>query len=415
MTLATSLRSDALAAQIRRGKGGVVGTGGKGAVALRFDHQTDEFMSTVWPLVKARNLPASFAVVTHAMENADHMYEPTTTTWAELKAEAQYGFEMWAHSRNHMDPDNAGTTLGQEIVGSGADLAAQGIRCMGWMQCGDPSTYGDPHTSPHGMEDEAGNLIRSNYGLYTGQFDEATRRVIPTYGCYGYNPITIDLLPLATLTAYIDQAIAWGQGLEFNLHSGYLGQSGYLSVADFTTFLDYIVTKRNAGEIVPLSSTGLAFADPTTAHRLDLVTDGGFESASTGSFPYGWGQNSSGSWTIQTDGGHGGSNYLRVPSTGTRATYTMSQVANSSFGGHLFMFDAWVRSVDGADYRVYLKDNNDPTRMNIELYDTLAASPSWTHIRQPFLMPRDTTQFRLEIGRRAGLSVDWDDVHVYAV
>lgn len=397
---------------IRRGKGGSVGTGGKGVLQFRFDHALDPLRTTLWPLMVARGLPGSVGVVTRSVENPAAGYEPSTTTWAQLQTMMSQGLEVWAHSCTHSN----GTSLFDEIVTSKAELEAHNIRVMGWQQPGAPATYGAGHTSVASMDDEAGRLIRSTYGLFESSIAGSSRRTLPTYGCWGHDHVTIDDLTYPVVKDIIDLAINMKVGVQLVIHPGLTGTAGHISLADMTSVMDYAVTKRDAGVLEVLTATGLAFADPSHSRRLDLVADGTFEGLSTGTLGYGWSESAAGSWTIGTDGGHSGSNYLRVPNTGTRCGSATGQTINLGLDGHTFIFDGWTRStaVGGGEYRVRLRDVPTDTAF-LDVHAPLAQSNSWTHVRVPFTIPLGVSILAVEVGRWSGGSVDWDDVHAYAV
>ena len=91
---------------IRRGKLGVLGTGGRTPIAIRIDHQLDQFLAKVQPVLTARALPWGIGIVTKSVGNPAALYEPTTTTWAQVKsAVVQPGGELWAHSQTHSNGD----------------------------------------------------------------------------------------------------------------------------------------------------------------------------------------------------------------------------------------------------------------------------------------------------------------------
>jgi hypothetical protein len=416
-----TVQTDAAAKQlavedvIKHGKGGTVGTAGRGVVSFRIDHQLDPFLANIWPLMKARNIPASVGLVTSAVGNPSHSYEPTTTTWANLRAESVHGLEFWAHSRNHRDPVDVGNTFHQEIVGARDDIEANGLRCQGWQQPGAPATYGAGFTSPSAMDTPAGRIIRNTFGLYEAEFSNTSRRSIPTDGCRGLDHVTIDASSLAFCQATVDFAAAWKTGVQFMLHPALIGQAGYMTLADFTALLDYVVARRDAGLLEPMTASGLAFADPGSSHRRDLVPFGTFQGLTTATRPANlWFENTAGSWTIQHDGGVVGNDYLRVPADKTRVT-TPFQVTSLRASGHTYVFEAWTRSlaVGTTQWRVILQDLNDNSRLYHDLW--AETSTSWTKIRKTFTVPAATTVFRAELGRRLGGAVDFDDVHIYAV
>ena len=407
--------------EIRRGKGGRIGTGGKGVIAFRFDHQLDPFRATVWPLMLARAIPGSMGIVTRSVGNLNAGYEPTATTWTDIKAMVDRGLELWAHSATHSDPEVFGTTLYEEIVGCKAEIESHGFRVMGWQQPGGPSTYGThgnaiPFLTPTDMDNEAGRLIRNTYGLYETYLTGTSRRTIPTDGCLGYDHVTIDTLTYPQIKSVIDHAIVHSIGTELMLHSTTVGKPASITVADLTAVFDYVVQKRNEGKLEILTASGLAFADPGVSRRLDLVPQGDFEDVSTAVKGYNWFENSAGSWTIQTDGGHTGNNYLRVTSTGTRS-YAAAATTPLGINGHAFMLDAWVRSTDpaGATAIVRVRDSTN-NFIVLDKHDiVLTQSTSWTRIRVPFVIPMNCDIIVCEFGRFLGGSVDWDDCHAYAV
>lgn len=397
---------------IRRGKYGTVGTSGKAVVALRFDHMLDPFLTTVQPLLVARALPFSIGVVTRSVGNLSAGYEPTATTWATIKSSIlAVGGEIWSHSCTHGD----GVSLYDEIVTSKAEIEAQGIRVIGWQQPGGPATYGPAHTTVDAMDDEAGRLIRDTYGLYESSITGTNLRTIPTFGCWGYNHVTVDLLTLTAVKGWIDQAVQYGVGLELMLHPGYLDRTGgYMTTANYTAVLDYLVTLRDAGSLEVLTASGLAFADPGTTHRPSLTPFGDFEGQTTGSMPAPW--NTSGSaWTIATDGGHSGSNYLHVPNTATVAICRTS-IDTMGLDGHAFMFEGWTRSTDvgGATWRVQMTAFVPTTLVVRNVTGVVAQSSSWTRVRIPFCIPYGATSIAVCPGRSTGGSVDWDDIRCTA-
>src|SRR5574338_1393777 len=81
-----------------RRRGGVKSTGGKGAVALRFDHGLTTMKSTIVPLLAARNLP--FAVAMNPSNWA--LAENSGATQADVQGwVTSDGCEIWNHGGNH--------------------------------------------------------------------------------------------------------------------------------------------------------------------------------------------------------------------------------------------------------------------------------------------------------------------------
>ena len=78
-----------------------------------------------------------------------------------------------------------------------------------------------------------------------------------------------------------------GTGLTLMWHPNQIGADGKMSLAVFDEILDYIVAKRDAGEIMVLTMGGQAVADPSTAWRHSLTPDvGGWSGSPSGTLTY---------------------------------------------------------------------------------------------------------------------------------
>jgi len=398
--------------EIRRGKGGVLGTNGRPAVALRFDHQIDPFLAKVAPLLKARALPYGIGIVSRSIGNPAAAYEPTVATWSNIRTQIlNEGGEIWCHSATHSD----GTSFFDEIVTSKKEIEAQGIRVIGWQQPGGPATY--EHHSIAAMDDEPGRLIRATYGLFETYIPGTVYRALPTNGSWGHDHRTVDAMVLPAVKADVDLAIQYGFGIEFMLHAQNLDQSGYMTSATFAAFLDYLVSKRDGGLIEVLTPSGLAFADPGSSRRFQLTPFGSFENVATSPIPAPWAE-SGAAWSIGTDGGHSGSNYLRVPATQSLAT-CRTAIGNLGMDGFTFMFEGWCRATEigGATYRISIANRGKTNSTITTKTGVLPQSTTWTRVRFPFTAPiQYPSDLTISIGRLLGASsVDWDDVSVIPV
>lgn len=396
--------------QVQRGKLGRIGTGGKPVVAFRIDHQLDQFLAKVKPLLVARRLPWGHGLVTQSVgqpTGGPTGYEPTTTTWAQVVTDVFYpGGEIWSHSRTHGDRNGDYVS---EIVGARADIVAQGLLPIGWQQPGGPATYGAPHVSAEGMDDAAGRLIRDTYALYESSVVGTTYRFLPTDGCRGLNHITVESITLATIRAFVDSAIKLGTGLEIMIHPNQLDVAGLLSTANLALALDYVVAKRDAGLLEVLTPSGLAFADPGVTYRPSLIADGSFES---GAFTSEW--TSTGA-TIQTDGGHTGTNYMRA--TGGSSSYSVMAANGYGIPGHVMEFRAWVRATATGGGTAHFKticSTLAGSKYPVDVTWVLTQSDTWQEIRVPFGVELATGNMYLVIACSAGTSVDFDDIRLIA-
>lgn len=134
-----------------------------------------------------------------------------------------------------------------------------GTQYMGWWKA-----WVEPETR---LSHPAGQLLGSTYGTYN-------------VSGYGYNELgkaqsryfgIEDHKTASTAKSYIDQAIATTTGVTLMMHPNKAGTNGYIPLSVFEEILDYIVEKRDAGEIIVLTMGGQAVADPSTAWRHNLT------------------------------------------------------------------------------------------------------------------------------------------------
>lgn len=415
----------ALVQDARRAKGGVVGTDGKPVVSFRIDHGLDEFFSDIWPLFKERGIPCSVGVVTDCVENPTDDYEPTDTTWATLLAEHRKGFEVWSHSRSHLDPTDTGISVESEVLDSKAELEAQGFRVTGWQQPGIPN--GDTAEYSNNWDGDwsvnYARLVMGAYGLIEmggGTVGGATRH-LPTEGNYDLGHYTLDGYTAAAAQTILDATLDRGLSTQWMMHPLFIVRgTATCDVDDVEDFLDHVLQLWDAGTIEVLTSSGLAFADPNTSTRVNLVRDGSFAG---GGFndgdPWGMAGGSGTGVSIETDGGHTGNNYLHLPAT---AVYTYvyqgnTYIQSTGVNGATFLCEAWARCTGSdTEARVTVIDGVDSSRLNYEWYTTLTAGAGWTRLRVPFSVPLDTTNLQVRLSRRTGTgAIDFDDVRVVPV
>ena len=416
--LRNSFKPQLLLELARRAKGGVIGTNGKAVVALRFDDGQDAFGATVYPLLTARGLPASMALIS----NFTSQPWGANTTWANIRTWNNNGIEIWCHGYDHRDYQGY-SGLYKNIVTAKEEIEAQGIKVQGWAMPGVTSVY---NTSPYDnvlltlsdYESETGRLLFNTYALIEAD-SWGVLRSLPDGAFRGLSHITIsDGLTYAQTKYWIDLAIARKFGVEFMVHSDNLGTVGKTSVADFTSVLDYIVEKRDAGIIDVLTPSGLMFADSSISQRLDLVRDGGFEGLSAGSYG-GWiGDAAWAGKTIEITGGRTGNNFLRIDNTQTNSFVSQRPYALASLGlsGETFMFEGWFRSAESSTTtaRVLIHNYTDASLLNLSK-TKVSDGINWTRFRIPFSLHPNTTEINVSLARSGGDAIDWDDVSIKKV
>jgi hypothetical protein len=106
-------------------------------------------------------------------------------------------------------------------------------------------------------------LLRANYADYLASI-QANPRVLPITGDgpYGAASLSAGASSLVDLKAWIDTLIAGGLGGECHFHPGTIGLPGYITLADFQAYLDYIAAKVALGTLVVMTPTAQLYATP---------------------------------------------------------------------------------------------------------------------------------------------------------
>lgn len=400
----------------RASKGGTIGVGStvKAVVALRFDDDHEAFSSTIYPLLKARGLPAGHASIS----------DLTSQSWSDGDSAANVltrfknGVEVWSHGLDHNDPSPHDLTgaggLYDQIVGSKATIESWGVKCQGWMQpgatpLGSATPYGTDGTTAGGFYSAySTHLLRRTYAL-SESYAGGGYRNIPHGLFHGQDHVTIsEGVSLAAAQSVLDIAIRERTGIEFMAHSGNLGLAGNMSVADFTTFLDYIVTKWDAGLIDVVTPSGLFFVDRTD-QRIQLISDPSFDVSGE------W--TAMGTSTIQTSGGHTGSNFLRVTDGSLPTAKRPGRLKAKFLDGETFLFEGWARSAGASTTvsRVLIQSYTDTTPLNLSLTKSGIPNTGWTRVRHAFSVPPGVDELVIAVGRNSGDTIDWDDITVKKV
>lgn len=253
-------------AMFMQAMGGPIDTGGKAAVALRFDHGLANFQSKVLPAVKARGMKVSMAYNPRRWDLAEN----AGVTASMLNGWVAAGdVEIWNHSATHTPADDEATLYDQIVNGLAeieAELPAAAGQVWGFnppgVSSGNYMGFDDGRT-PTGWDTYAGRLILQHHAVASGYLSGTQIRPLDGTIRDGQVHFTIDGLTVATIKGHVDSAIAQGGGLQLMLHPSQLDTAGKLTTAQFTEVLDYIVAKRTAGDLVTLSPYQMLVADAT--------------------------------------------------------------------------------------------------------------------------------------------------------
>lgn len=406
------LQRDALVALFKNRRGGVIGTDGKPAIALRFDHAMDNFWAKVHPLLVKYRMPWVQAAYTDMYSTSEN----SGSTFADLQQRAiNTGGEVAYHSGNHLDAVTD-AAIYREMV-TKADEMRGYLPRLPIEQYIPPGVAAGPMPAGYkgfmGIENEskyydtyAGRLAMQGFPVCTG-YREGVYRPMPSGMAVA---LTHVLLEKAT-PSYADGVIrgltaSGANGLVFMLHPRYVDTTGYITSADLETIFANIAARRDNGELVVLSHSGLYVADPFTSYRNDLVANGTFKDSLNG-----WVQTGN---TLVTENGI---TFARSGATGSSLVQTNLINREALVYGATRELVYKVRATAGAVVRAQVSDATNTSLMNATSDTTLPAAPGWVEVRQMVTIPTDFGVDNLSVtaGRVSGGSVDVTDIRLQAI
>lgn len=251
-------RSAVVDAGLRR-RGRVIGTGGKPAIALRFDHHLNSFGEKVLPLLKKYRLPWGQMINSGLMGTGNDAW-----TWGQLATKCHNsGGEVWNHSWSHSD------------VSTDAQAEREVTRGLTDLKAGLPSLWVDSFAPPGqsvmmGFEgqDTVDDFWGNPYGrrvlaqhAFTRGYFPAVYQQLAGQQLIGQGHTTIDAQKRSWVFGFINGVISSGSGSTLMLHPTYLDQSGYLTTADLDSILSKIAAERDSGRLEVLGCAGILIAD----------------------------------------------------------------------------------------------------------------------------------------------------------
>ena len=245
--------------EFRKRRLGTVGTGGRKAVALRFDHHLIQFRETVLPLLKERGLPwAQILNPDNMGKNNDAVAAASVQAWALVN-----GGEIWNHGGNHADATGE-KNIYDQVVGSKQRLQAQFPRMV-------IDSWAPPGLPDGGYDGYFGKTPVESADTYAAQIIWGHHAAVAGYAPDNYHPLdgrmrtflkhrTIDTAKLYHVQRWLDD-MPDGHGMALMLHPVYVDRDGYIDLATLTQILDELVKRRDAGELDIVSYSGLFIAD----------------------------------------------------------------------------------------------------------------------------------------------------------
>lgn len=420
-----------LKSQIRRAKGGRVATGGISPINFRADHGTQQFFDQHFPLFEARGIPVTLGMITEGVGATNHRYEPLSYTWPQLRDLHHRGVSIWCHQRSHEDPTDTAELEGRpleevmwrEVVLCKIEMLQNGIipvgtHTAGITPCKTPD-FGSNIYLPEFWESIPGKWVLENFGIcelaafsknILGEFytTGGKYRYLPTHGENDLGHFTLDGMTVAQVNTAIDNAIAWGCGLQMMWHPLYVSTAANgFSTANLEEVLDYVVTLRDQGKLMPLTAEGLAFADMDATRRVSIFADQYFERGIVPGQPgtmWGRSGNTAVPLTIAQDGTTG--RYI-VSQPGTAGGYiyqSNGNVADHLWWGHSFSAEVECRNTGqtiASQMRISVYADN-VLLPGVNRLQNIAADSQWKTVRQVFCIPKGTSNIHVRIDRPIG-------------
>lgn len=238
--------------------GGSVSTGGKAAFALRLDHGWTNIKSKLRTGLIARGIVPGVASCSRQWD----LDENSGATIAEVKSWVANGeFEILNQGASH---GQAMVNYVDEIVNGRTELEDQlDTDVWGFAPPGESTTWEDFNGGRvDGWASLPAAIMLASHAYSMGYIGGA-RRVLDGTIRQGLSHITLDTYGMAQARAQVDAAIAERRGIQVMLHPRELDKAGKITTAEFLSFLDYVVAKRDAGDLVTLSPNQLILADAT--------------------------------------------------------------------------------------------------------------------------------------------------------
>ena len=416
----------------RRGK---VGIGpNKAAISIRFDDGQTFLKNDIVALMQARDLPFSIVLISRW----DTFAWGSGASAADITSYVNRGAEIFSHGLDHQDYigyqglyDNVVLSKaeiesklptvkvqGFALPGVDLDYAAPGSTPVTPEQRGSDLPYGGLTKVEH-WNGAGGRLLMSHYPMAEAYSGPVRCRITdsPSLYLYGRSHIGLDYVTLAQAEAAVDQAVNEKCSLRFMAHPATFGTAQSLfTLADFTSFLDYLVQLRDAGAIEIVMPSSMPFVTNTSS-RLDLMAGRGNLVGATNNASYGW-NSLGGIYNILSEsGGHDGLPNFQMNASGdhySQPLYLVTDCTLQGYAGETFEFRGWAQSVDAANTQARIDITAGGTAWTVG--KSTLVGPNWTLIRFPFTIPKvgPNGEFigsiAIKPSRWGGSGIRWSDM-----
>lgn len=375
---------------IRR-RGGYIGTGKLGAVAIRLDHGAGNLRDLVLDDLVSRSLPWGMAI--NPSPERIGIPENAGITWTTYREWARCkGMEPWNHSLTHGQALDTASWV-SEIIG-GRDLLQESMpesAIEGWMVPGVGTNGYGGQSSTNKIDSffgyEAGRIIMSSHAVSSGYGGGDVR---PQVGALvdGQDHFGLDgAITSAETISVIQQAQDTGGTVQLFLHPSQIGLADMTTVTVLRQIWDFLAAERDAGRLLILSPSGLLLADPSKDTRHNLVRFGAFANRN--------GRDWTSAWLDRTGWAVSGSTVTTT--TGGVLRQVIPENTLKHCRGALYEIVAEVSSTSGAVARI------GSSTLAGALKDVTITAGQTRVIRQLVTLPLNSSaDFNVSVGRVSG-------------
>lgn len=238
------------------GLAGITYGAGNAVLSLRFDDGPVEDYSVVFPLLEARGLVGGFALVRTLLVGGVRL------SLAQALEMQSAGHEIMCHTRHHGTYPATTDEFYDETVVTAWEMRALGFNIVSFVQ---PGTWGELDNLDWFYSSMEGGWLRQNFAATEayasiGIVEWPPEYALPRTERHGVMHMGGITSSLASQIEYIDNLIANQRGGEILFHSADIGVGENISLADFTSLLDYMAAAVAAGTLTVLTPTQQLYA-----------------------------------------------------------------------------------------------------------------------------------------------------------
>lgn len=363
-------------------------------VVIRHDDGPSNDLTAAGYLL-SRGLPAGFALVENNLNASGKL---STADCLTLQAQ---GFEMMAHSRDHLATPPPASDLYDNIVGSANRMRALGLHIDSFVR---PGGWTGLFESMSDYDTPLGQAVQAEFiasESYVADAHKSGVRSFPAVTRHGANQTSATTL--AALTPLLAMTIANHGILEMLVHTGGMTAGSW---TEYQSMLDAIVTERDAGRVLVVTPTGALLAQ--RGDRINLCPDPSFEGFAVDPAQSAW--KASGAVTF-TPGRTGG----QAARVGTGIAAKLDYTAGMVQTHRTLEVSGWARAVSGSATARIGSDMTAGSALANGSYTKTqtVTDAAWTRVTRYVRMDPRATVGAVTFGATGAL--DWDDITIHKV